>query len=145
MRKKNLKKLLILTILILKVFNNNIYQKFQSIIIGFFQDFFFFFSKKIFRFLCAVWSPFRQAISLNLHTLIFIVHRVENDFQFHPNTSAILAKFHLRLPRATRIPTISTVTSTAAAVRNRGLKILYNIKCLLNQPAHIVVARLMTA
>ena len=74
------------------------------------------------------------------------VHQKWNDtFQLHPKTSAMLAKFHLKLPIATRMPTKSTVISTVAAVMKRGLKILYNIRCLLNQPAHIVVARLITA
>ena len=75
-----------------------------------------------------------------------ITHQKQtNGLQLHPNTSAMLEKFHLKLPIETKMPIKSTVISTADAVINRGLKILYSIRCLLNQPAHIVVAKLITA
>jgi hypothetical protein len=63
----------------------------------------------------------------------------------NPKTSATLKILILAPHKPTKIATISTIRSDDAPSMKRGLKILYNIRCLLKWPAHIVVAKLIVA
>jgi hypothetical protein len=74
-----------------------------------------------------------------------ILNELHDNPYPHPKISPTLKLFHLKPHNAIKIPTTSTTTNTAALLINFGQKIRYNIRCLLKCPAHIVVAKLVTA